>query len=60
MSEQETQPDYVHQHEQAVQKGEHWYMDAKTGFMVFTELYHRERGTCCLSVCRHCPWGFKR
>ena len=26
------------------------------GFMVFTEAYHRNRGYCCDSGCRHCPW----
>lgn len=56
----DTQLAYGRQHELAVQQGEHWYIDAQTGFMVFTELYHRERGTCCLSVCRHCPWNYER
>jgi hypothetical protein len=26
--------------------------------MVFTEQYHRKRGYCCESGCRHCPYGF--
>ena len=26
--------------------------------MVFTEAYHRRRGWCCESGCRHCPYGF--
>ncbi|WP_258101879.1 DUF5522 domain-containing protein [Marinoscillum pacificum] len=30
------------------------------GFLVFTEKYHRKRGYCCKSGCRHCPYGFKR
>jgi hypothetical protein len=60
MSTPETQPTYAHQHQQALAQGEHWYIDAQTGFMVFTELYHKERGTCCLSACRHCPWGFEK
>jgi hypothetical protein len=25
-------------------------------YMVFTELYHRKRGYCCNSDCRHCPY----
>jgi len=25
--------------------------------MVFTALYHRKRGHCCKSGCRHCPYG---
>ena len=28
--------------------------------LVFTEEYHRRRGYCCKSGCRHCPYGFKR
>ncbi len=24
---------------------------------VFTEWYHRKRGSCCGSGCRHCPYG---
>lgn len=26
------------------------------GRLVFTEAYHRKRGCCCHSGCRHCPW----
>ena len=26
------------------------------GYLVFTEQYHRRRGFCCGSGCRHCPW----
>ncbi len=26
------------------------------GLMVFTESYHRKRGYCCNSGCKHCPW----
>ena len=29
-------------------------------FMVFTEKFLRERGYCCESGCRHCPYGFRR
>jgi Family of unknown function (DUF5522)/Cysteine-rich CWC len=35
----------------------HYYMEG--GFMVFTELYHMQRGYCCKSGCRHCVYGFK-
>jgi hypothetical protein len=28
-------------------------------FVVFTEMYHLKRGSCCKSGCRHCPYGFK-
>ncbi len=26
------------------------------GFIVFTEKYHLQRGKCCGSKCRHCPF----
>jgi len=28
--------------------------------MVFTEKFLRDRGYCCESGCRHCPYGFRR
>ena len=31
----------------------------ENGNMVFTEKYHKDRGYCCESDCRHCPYGFK-
>jgi hypothetical protein len=30
----------------------------ENGKWVFTEAYHRARGHCCESGCRHCPWGW--
>lgn len=30
------------------------------GKFVFTEAYHRKRGSCCNSGCRHCPWPEER
>ena len=35
---------------------EDFYMDGP--YMVFTEAYHRKRGYCCQSDCRHCPYEF--
>ena len=32
----------------------------ENGLMVFTEYYLRERGYCCTSGCRHCPYGFAK
>lgn len=29
-------------------------------YLVFTEAYHRKRGYCCQSGCRHCPYGFNK
>lgn len=28
------------------------------GYLVYTEQFHRKRGYCCQSGCRHCPYGF--
>ncbi|KAL3902600.1 MAG: hypothetical protein SGARI_005756, partial [Bacillariaceae sp.] len=44
-------------HRIACEKGELTYTDAVTGFMVFTELAHKQRGKCCGSGCRHCPYS---
>ncbi|XP_023564438.1 uncharacterized protein C1orf53 homolog isoform X1 [Octodon degus] len=33
------------------------YVDPATGFMVLTMLAHLQRGACCGSACRHCPYG---
>ncbi len=35
---------------------EDYYLDGP--YLVFTEAYHRKRGFCCQSGCRHCPFGF--
>jgi len=35
---------------------EDYYIDEKTGFIVFTEYYHLQRGKCCGQGCRHCPY----
>jgi hypothetical protein len=35
-----------------------YYLDLKTGYSVFTREYHENRGYCCKSSCRHCPYGF--
>jgi len=36
----------------------HYYLNSE-GLMVFTEIYHTERGHCCQSGCMHCPYDFK-
>lgn len=28
----------------------------ENGYVVFTEIYHKKRGYCCGSGCRHCPF----
>ena len=56
--EKATEPAYVQLHEAAVQAGKMTYIDPQSGYQVFTELYHLNRGSCCQSACRHCPYGF--
>jgi hypothetical protein len=36
-------------------EGVDYYVDG--GKFVFTSAYHRKRGYCCNSKCRHCPYG---
>jgi hypothetical protein len=33
----------------------HYYLE--NGRVVFTTLFHLERGTCCGNKCRHCPFN---
>ena len=40
-------------------QGVHYYINEQ-GYCVFTELYHKQRGFCCKSGCKHCPYGFKK
>jgi hypothetical protein len=39
-------------------EGEDFYWEGP--YMVFTEAWHRKRGYCCGSGCRHCPWKADR
>lgn len=43
-------------HSKAVADGETGYFDPETGLFVFTALQHLNRGYCCGSGCRHCPY----
>lgn len=43
-------------HEAALEAGAAGYQDPATGNFVFTAGYLWERGTCCESGCRHCPY----
>lgn len=38
-------------------KTEEYYFEKN--LMIFTEAYHLNRGYCCKSGCRHCPYGYK-
>lgn len=42
-----------------LKEGHDYYIDDR-GFFVFTEEYHKRRGFCCKSGCKHCPYGFKK
>lgn len=37
-----------------LEEGEDYYMDGS--YFVFTAAYHRKRGYCCGSRCKHCPY----
>jgi len=43
-------------HDDAVARGEPGYLDPATGLYVLTARYLADRGYCCDSGCRHCPW----
>jgi hypothetical protein len=43
-------------HRAAVEAGEPGYADPATGLFVITAAEHVQRGTCCDSGCRHCPY----
>jgi hypothetical protein len=43
-------------HRAAVAAGDAGYDDPVSGLFVFTAAYHLERGSCCESGCRHCPY----
>jgi hypothetical protein len=43
-------------HDRAVALDESAYTDPATGLSVFTAPYHLDRGSCCDSGCRHCPY----
>ena len=52
-------PDYqaiLAAHGRALEAGEDGYLDPATGWWSFTAAYLWERGSCCDSGCRHCPY----
>ncbi|XP_072494280.1 uncharacterized protein C1orf53 homolog [Notamacropus eugenii] len=44
-------------HEAACANGQLNYVDPTTGYLVLTKVAHLQRGDCCGSACRHCPYG---
>lgn len=56
-------PDYqaiLAAHSRALEAGEDGYLDPATGWWSFTAAYLWERGSCCDSGCRHCPYVNQR
>jgi hypothetical protein len=47
-------------HAEACARGNTYYRDPATGYIVFTRLKHEARGYCCKSGCRHCAYGYKK
>jgi hypothetical protein len=43
-------------HRAARERGDAGYADPATGLFVFTAAYLLDRGTCCDTGCRHCPY----
>ncbi|XP_038270099.1 uncharacterized protein C1orf53 homolog, partial [Dermochelys coriacea] len=43
-------------HRDACAAGLQNYVDPVTGYLVFTKVAHLQRGKCCGSACRHCPY----
>jgi hypothetical protein len=46
----------MERHGLAIRRGSPAYQDPVTGLMVFTAAFLAERGWCCASGCRHCPF----
>jgi hypothetical protein len=52
-------PDYaeiLRRHTEAMTQGRSQYFDPATGYLVFTAQYLWDRGFCCETGCRHCPY----
>lgn len=43
-------------HDAALAAGAPAYTDPASGYQVFTAAYLLDRGYCCDSLCRHCPY----
>ncbi|HVW34459.1 MAG TPA: DUF5522 domain-containing protein [Acidimicrobiia bacterium] len=44
-------------HEDAIRRGETSYRDPLSGLFALTAQHLWDRGYCCYSMCRHCPWA---
>jgi hypothetical protein len=47
----------VKYHKHDLIEGLHYYLEGNK--VVFTELFHKQRGSCCGSGCKHCPYDPK-
>ena len=43
-------------HRRAIEAGQPGYLDPVTGLFVLTAAYLADRGVCCDTGCRHCPY----
>lgn len=48
----------LQRHDEACRRSEPTYIDPHTGYQVITQRAHEERGKCCGSRCRHCPFDW--
>lgn len=39
-------------------EGIDYYINAE-GYVVLTEKYHRDKGSCCGNGCKHCPYQYE-
>ncbi len=39
-------------------EGEDYYFN-EDGYIVLTEKYHLQKGSCCGNGCKHCPYNYK-
>ena len=44
-------------HQSALDLGQPGYLDPTSGLFVMTAALLKERGRCCATGCRHCPWA---
>ena len=57
MGAMKTEPPWQKAYDEARANDALFYADPETGYIVQTEKAHLQRGYCCTSGCRHCPYG---
>jgi hypothetical protein len=55
-SEEPGYADALAAHEHSIELDTYGYRDPRTGLLVFSARYLWERGFCCDTGCRHCPY----